>query len=123
MTEKKNPLLEQMKEWESNIETGLIDGEDIVNSMLEVTVDNINPILAGETSDLIGLSSTFDSLAKLALDDEEITKEDLATAMNMAINAYIGKRTDELGKQINKRDATLGLMETATILRSGKQLH
>lgn len=123
MTEKKNPLLEQMKEWESNIETGLIDGEDIVNSMLEVTVDNINPILAGETSDLIGLSSTFDSLAKLALDDEEITKEDLATAMSMAINAYIGKRTDELGKQINKRDATLGLMETATMLRSGKQLH
>lgn len=123
MTEKKNPLLEQMKEWESNIETGLIDGEDIVNSMLEVTVDNINPILAGETSDLIGLSSTFDSLAKLALDDEEITKEDLATAMNMAINAYIGKRTDELGKQINKRDATLGLMETVTMLRSGKQLH
>lgn len=123
MTEKKNPLLEQMKEWESNIETGLIDGEDIVNSMLEVIVDNINPILAGETSDLIGLSSTFDSLAKLALDDEEITKEDLATAMNMAINAYISKRTDELGKQINKRDATLGLMETATMLRSGKQLH
>lgn len=123
MTEKKNPLLEQMKEWESNIETGLIDGEDIVNSMLEVTVDNINPILAGETSDLIGLSSTFDSLAKLALDDEEITKEDLATAMNMAINAYISKRTDELGRQINKRDATLGLMETATMLRSGKQLH
>lgn len=123
MTEKKNPLLEQMKEWESNIESGLIDGEDIVNSMLEVTVDNINPILAGETSDLIGLSSTFDSLAKLALDDEEITKEDLATAMNMAINVYIGKRTDELGKQINKRDATLGLMETATMLRSGKQLH
>ncbi|BEU75804.1 hypothetical protein KSS14E_0450 [Escherichia coli phage KS_S14] len=123
MTEKKNPLLEQMKEWESNIETGLIDGEDIVNSMLEVTVDNINPILAKETSDLIGLSSTFDSLAKLALDDEEITKEDLASAMNMAINAYIGKRTDELGKQINKRDTTLGLMETATMLRSGKQLH
>lgn len=123
MTEKKNPLLEQMKEWESNIESGLIDGEDIINSMLEITVDNINPILAGETSDLIGLSSTFDSLAKLALDDEEITKEDLATAMNMAINAYIGKRTDELGKQINKRDATLGLMETATMLRSGKQLH
>ncbi|ECP6930443.1 hypothetical protein FUV06_17485 [Salmonella enterica] len=112
-----------MKEWESNIESGLIDGEDIVNSMLEVTVDNINLILAGETSDLIGLSSTFDSLAKLALDDEEITKEDLATAMNMAINAYIGKRTDELGKQINKRDTTLGLMETATMLRSGKQLH
>lgn len=123
MTEKKNPLLEQMKEWESNIESGLVDGEDIVNSMLEVTVDNINPILAKETSDLIGLSSTFDSLAKLALDDEEITKEDLATAMNMAINAYISKRTDELGKQINKRDATLGLMETATMLRSGKQLH
>lgn len=123
MTEKKNPLLEQMKEWESNIESGLVDGEDIVNSMLEVTVDNINPILAGETSDLIGLSSTFDSLAKLALDDEEITKEDLATAMNMAINAYISKRTDELGKQINKRDTTLGLMETATMLRSGKQLH
>lgn len=123
MTEKKNPLLEQMKEWESNIESGLIDGEDIVNSMLEVTVDNINTILAGETSDLIGLSSTFDSLAKLALDDEEITKEDLATAMNMAINAYISKRTDELGKQINKRDTTLGLMETATMLRSGKQLH
>ncbi|WAB24814.1 capsid and scaffold [Citrobacter phage vB_CfrD-Cit2] len=112
-----------MKEWESNIESGLIDGEDIVNSMLEVTVDNINPILAKETSDLIGLSSTFDSLAKLALDDEEITKEDLATAMNMAINAYIGKRTNELGKQINKRDTTLGLMETATMLRSGKQLH
>lgn len=123
MTEKKNPLLEQMKEWESNIESGLVDGEDIVNSMLEITIDNINPILAGETSDLIGLSSTFDSLAKLALDDEEITKEDLASAMNMAINAYIGKRTDELGKQINKRDATLGLMETATMLRSGKQLH
>ncbi|QBQ81300.1 putative capsid and scaffold protein [Escherichia phage JLBYU40] len=123
MTEKKNPLLEQMKEWESNIESGLVDGEDIVNSMLEVTVDNINPILAKETSDLIGLSSTFDSLAKLALDDEEITKEDLASAMNMAINAYIGKRTDELGKQINKRDTTLGLMETATMLRSGKQLH
>lgn len=123
MTEKKNPLLEQMKEWESNIESGLIDGEDIVNSMLEVTVDNIDPILASETSDLIGLSSTFDSLAKLALDDEEITKEDLATAMNMAINAYIGKRTDELDKQIKKRDATLGLMETATMLRSGKQLH
>ena len=123
MTEKKNPLLEQMKEWESNIESGLVDGEDIVNSMLEVTIDNINPILASETSDLIGLSSTFDSLAKLALDDEEITKEDLASAMNMAINAYIGKRTDELGKQINKRDATLGLMETATMLRSGKQLH
>ena len=123
MTEKKNPLLEQMKEWESNIESGLIDGEDIVNSMLEVTVDNINPILASETSDLIGLSSTFDSLAKLALDNEEITKEDLASAMNMAINAYISKRTDELGKQINKRDATLGLMETATMLRSGKQFH
>lgn len=123
MTEKKNPLLEQMKEWESNIESGLVDGEDIVNSMLEVTIDNINPILASETSDLIGLSSTFDSLAKLALDDEEITKEDLATAMNMAINAYISKRTDELGKQINKRDTTLGLMETATMLRSGKQLH
>lgn len=123
MTEKKNPLLEQMKEWESNIESGLVDGEDIVNSMLEVTVDNINPILAKETSDLIGLSSTFDSLAKLALDDEEITKEDLASAMNTAINAYIGKRTDELGKQINKRDTTLGLMETATMLRSGKQLH
>ena len=62
-------------------------------------------------------------MAKLALDDEEITKEDLASAMNMAINAYIGKRTDELGKQINKRDTTLGLMETATMLRSGKQLH
>lgn len=123
MTEKKNPLLEQMKEWESNIESGLIDGEDIVNSMLEVTVDNINPILASETSDLIGLSSTFDSLAKLALDNEEITKEDLASAMNMAINAYIGKRTDELDKQIKKRDITLNLMETATILRSGKQLH
>lgn len=123
MTEKKNPLLEQMKEWESNIESGLIDGEDIVNSMLEVAVDNINPILASETSDLIGLSSTFDSLAKLALDNEEITKEDLASAMNMAINAYIGKRTDELDKQIKKRDTTLNLMETATILRSGKQLH
>lgn len=123
MTEKKNPLLEQMKEWESNIESGLVDGEDIVNSMLEVTIDNVNPILAGEASDLIGLSGTFDSLAKLALDDEEITKEDLASAMNMAINAYIGKRTDELDKQIRKRDTTLNLMETATILRSGKQLH
>lgn len=123
MTEKKNPLLEQMKEWESNIESGLIDGEDIVKSMLEVAIDNVNPILASETSDLIGLSSTFDSLAKLALDDEEITKEDLASAMNMAINAYIGKRTDELDKQIKKRDTTLNLMETATILRSGKQLH
>lgn len=123
MTEKKNPLLEQMKEWESNIESGLVDGEDIVNSMLEVTVDNINPILASETSDLIGLSIAFDSLAKLALDDEEITKEDLASAMNMAINAYIGKRTDELDKQIKKRDTTLNLMETATMLRSGKQLH
>ncbi|WQZ52570.1 hypothetical protein [Salmonella phage SP33] len=123
MTEKKNPLLEQMKEWESNIESGLVDGEDIVNSMLEVTIDNIDPILAGEASDLIGLSSAFDSLAKLALDDEEITKEDLASAMNMAINAYIGKRTDELDKQIKKRDTTLNLMETATMLRSGKQLH
>lgn len=123
MTEKKNPLLEQMKEWESSIESGLVDGEDIVNSMLEVTIDNIDPILASETSDLIGLSIAFDSLAKLALDDEEITKEDLASAMNMAINAYIGKRTDELDKQIKKRDATLGLMETATMLRSGKQLH
>lgn len=123
MTEKKNPLLEQMKEWESNIESGLVDGEDIVNSMLEVTIDNIDPILASETSDLIGLSVAFDSLAKLALDDEEITKEDLASAMNMAINAYIGKRTDELDKQIKKRDTTLNLMETATILRSGKQLH
>ncbi|QQM13660.1 terminase [Salmonella phage vB_StyS-LmqsSP1] len=112
-----------MKEWESNIESGLVDGEDIVNSMLEVTIDNINPILASETSDLIGLSSTFDCLAKLALDDEDITKEDLASAMNMAINAYIGKRTDELDKQIKKRDTTLNLMETATILRSGKQLH
>ncbi|QJD49371.1 capsid and scaffold protein [Klebsiella phage KPP2018] len=123
MTEKKNPLLEQMKEWESNIESGLVDGEDIVNSMLEVTIDNIDPILASETSDLIGLSIAFDSLAKLALDDEEITKEDLASAMNMAINAYIGKRTDELDKQIKKRDTTLNLMETATMLRSGKQLH
>lgn len=123
MTEKKNPLLEQMKEWESNIESGLVDGEDIVNSMLEVTIDNIDPILASETSDLIGLSITFDSLGQLALDDEEITKEDLASAMNMAINAYIGKRTDELDKQIKKRDTTLNLMETATILRSGKQLH
>lgn len=123
MTEKKNPLLEQMKEWESNIESGLVDGEDIVNSMLEVTIDNIDPILASETSDLIGLSITFDSLGQLALDDEEITKEDLAKAMNMAINAYIGKRTDELDKQIKKRDITLNLMETATILRSGKQLH
>lgn len=123
MTEKKNPLLEQMKEWESNIESGLVDGEDIVNSMLEVTIDNIDPILASETSDLIGLSIAFDSLAKLALDNEEITKEDLASAMNMAINAYIGKRTDELDKQIKKRDTTLNLMETATMLRSGKQLH
>lgn len=123
MTEKKNPLLEQMKEWESNIESGLVDGEDIVNSMLEVTIDNIDPILASETSDLIGLSIAFDSLAKLALDDEEITKEDLASAMNRAINAYIGKRTDELDKQIKKRDTTLNLMETATMLRSGKQLH
>ncbi|ASD50213.1 hypothetical protein SSP1_041 [Shigella phage SSP1] len=112
-----------MKEWESNIESGLVDGEDIVNSMLEVTIDNIDPILASETSDLIGLSIAFDSLAKLALDDEEITKEDLASAMNMAINAYIGKRTDELDKQIKKRDTTLNLMETATMLRSGKQLH
>lgn len=123
MTEKKNPLLEQMKEWENNIESGLVDGEDIVNSMLELTIDNIDPILASETSDLIGLSIAFDSLAKLALDDEEITKEDLASAMNMAINAYIGKRTDELDKQIKKRDTTLNLMETATMLRSGKQLH
>lgn len=123
MTEKKNTLLEQMKEWESNLDSGIVDGRDIVNSILEVTVDNINPILAGETSDLIGLSSTFDSLAKLALDDEEITKEDLASAMNMAINAYIGKRTDELDKQIKKRDTTLDLMETATMLRSGKQFH
>lgn len=123
MTEKKNPLLEQMKEWESNIESGLVDGEDIVNSMLEVTIDNIDPILASETSDLIGLSIAFDSLGKLALDDEEITKEDLAKAMDMAIVAYINKRTDELDKQIKKRDTTLNLMETATILRSGKQLH
>lgn len=123
MTEKKNPLLEQMKEWESNIESGLVDGEDIVNSMLEVTIDNLNPILAGETSDLIGLSSTFDSLAKLALDDEEITKEDLASAMSMAINAYISKRSDELDKQIKKRNTTLDLMEMATMVRSGKQLH
>lgn len=123
MTEKKNPLLEQMKEWESNIESGLVDGEDIVNSMLEVTIDNIDPILAGETSDLIGLSIAFDSLGQLALDDEEITKEDLAKAMNMAIEAYISKRTDELGKQIKKRETTLDLMEMATMLRSGKQLH
>lgn len=123
MTEKKNPLLEQMKEWESNIESGLVDGEDIVNSMLGVTIDNIDPILAGETSDLIGLSIAFDSLGQLALDDEEITKEDLARAMNMAIEAYISKRTDELGKQIKKRETTLDLMEMATMLRSGKQLH
>lgn len=123
MTEKKNPLLEQMKEWESNIESGLIDGEDIVNSMLEITIDNIDPILASETSDLIGLSIAFDSLAKLALDDEEITKEDLASAMNMAVEAYISKRTDELGKQIKKRETTLDLMKLATMLRSGKQLH
>lgn len=123
MTEKKNPLLEQMKEWESNIESGLVDGEDIVNSMLEVTIDNIDPILASETSDLIGLSIAFDSLGQLALDDEEITKEDLARAMNMAIEAYISKRTDELGKQIKKRETTLDLMEMATMLRSGKQLH
>ncbi|WMU95378.1 hypothetical protein [Salmonella phage PH204] len=123
MTEKKNPLLEQMKEWESNIESGLVDGEDIVNSMLEVTIDNIDPILASETSDLIGLSIAFDSLGRLALDDEEITKEDLAKAMDMAIVAYISKRTDELGKQIKKRETTLDLMELATMLRSGKQLH
>lgn len=123
MTEKKNPLLEQMKEWESNIESGLVDGEDIVNSMLEVTIDNIDPILASETSDLIGLSIAFDSLGQLALDDEEITKEDLAMAMDMAIKAYISKRTDELGKQIKKRETTLDLMEMATMLRSGKQLH
>ncbi|QIN91981.1 hypothetical protein [Phage NBEco002] len=38
-------MLEQMKEWESNIESGLVDGEDIVNSMLEITIDNVNPIL------------------------------------------------------------------------------
>lgn len=123
MTEKKNPLLEQMKEWESNIESGLVDGEDIVNSMLEVTIDNIDPILASETSDLIGLSIAFDSLGQLALDDEEITKEDLAKAMSMAVEAYISKRTDELDKQIKKRDTTLDLMETATMLRSGKQFH
>ena len=123
MTEKKNPLLEQMKEWESNIESGLVDGADIVNSMLEVTIDNIDPILASETSDLIGLSIAFDSLGQLALDDEEITKEDLAKAMSMAVEAYINKRTDELDKQIKKRDTTLNLMETATMLRSGKQLH
>lgn len=123
MTEKKNPLLEQMKEWESNLESGLVDGEDIVNSMLEVTIDNIDPILASETSDLIGLSIAFDSLGQLALEDEEITKKDLAMAMDMAIKAYISKRTDELGKQIKKRETTLDLMEMATILRSGKQLH
>lgn len=123
MTEKKNPLLEQMKEWESNLESGLVDGEDIVNSILEVTIDNIDPILASETSDLIGLSIAFDSLGQLALEDEEITKKDLAMAMDMAIKAYISKRTDELGKQIKKRETTLDLMEMATMLRSGKQLH
>lgn len=123
MTQKKNPLLEQMKEWDDNIEAGVIDGMDIINSMLEVTVDNINPILDSEISDLMGLSIAFESLKNLALDDEEVTKEDLAMAMEMAVSAYIGKRSDEISKHVKKRETTLDLMEMATMLRSGKQLH
>lgn len=123
MTQKKNPLLEQMKEWDDNIEAGVIDGMDIINSMLEVTVDNINPILDSEISDLMGLSIAFESLKNLALDDKEVTKEDLAMAMEMAVSAYIGKRSDEISKHVKKRETTLDLMEMATMLRSGKQLH
>lgn len=127
MTQKKNPVLEQMKQLEKRIEEGTLEGRDIVNHAFDLTTDHADPIVAGETADLIGLLMAVGQLMDITQEEidnnEEVTVHDVLGALDLIVNAYAYKRRHSIDEYLVSREITESLLETADMALNGKQLH
>ncbi|EJT0117341.1 hypothetical protein NVX19_003617 [Salmonella enterica] len=127
MTEKKNPVLEQMKQLEKRIEEGKIDGQDIIQHAFDLTIDCADPLVAGETADVLGLLMAVGQLIEITQEEvdngEEVTVPDVLGALDLIVNAYAFKRRHAIDEYIRSKDITEGLLETADMALNGKKLH
>ncbi|QIO01470.1 capsid and scaffold protein [Salmonella phage bobsandoy] len=127
MTQKKNPVLEQMKQLEKRIEEGTLEGRDIVNHAFDLTTDHVDPIVAGETADLIGLLMAVGQLMDITQEEidngEEVTVQDVLGVVDLVVNAYAYKRRHAINEYSVSREITESLLETADMALNGKQLH
>ncbi|QFG07488.1 capsid and scaffold protein [Salmonella phage atrejo] len=127
MTQKKNPVLEQMKQLEKQIEEGSVDGQSIVNHAFDLTVGCANPLVAGETADILGLLMAVGQLIEITKEeldkDEEVTIHDVLGALDLIVNAYACKRRHSIDEYLVSREITESLLETADMALNGKKLH
>ncbi|CCI88446.1 hypothetical protein BN79_018 [Yersinia phage phiR2-01] len=124
MTQKKNPILEQIKNLEQQLEQGLLEGEDIVTHSFDVTIDCANPIVAGETVDLLGLLTAVSRLREITVEEDDGPSiEVVLDVIDVIINAYAAKRNRAIDSYITSRDTTEALIETAMLSREGTKLH
>lgn len=127
MTSKKNPVLEQMKLLENQIEKGEVDSQDIVQHVFDTTVECANPLVAGETSDILGLLMAVGQLIEITQEeldnDEEVTVHDVLGALDLIVNAYAFKRRHSIDEYLVSREITESLLETADMALNGKKLH
>lgn len=127
MTSKKNPVLEQMKLLEKQIEEGKVDSQDIVQHTFDTTVECANPLVAGETADILGLLMAVGQLIEITQEEldnnEEVTVHDVLGALDLIVNAYAFKRRHSIDEYLISREITESLLETADMALNGKKLH
>lgn len=127
MTQKKNPVLEQMKLLEKQIEEGKVDGQDIVQHTFDTTVECANPLVASETADILGLLLAVGQLMDITQEEvdngEEVTIPDVLGALDLIVNAYAFKRRHAINEYLRSREVTESLLETAGLALQGKKLH
>ncbi|WXX00967.1 hypothetical protein [Salmonella phage 1586] len=112
---------------EKRIEEGTLEGRDIVNHAFDLTTDHADPIVAGETADLIGLLMAVGQLMDITQEEidnnEEVTVHDVLGALDLIVNAYAYKRRHSIDEYLVSREITESLLETADMALNGKQLH
>ncbi|HFZ8394774.1 TPA: hypothetical protein ACIPBC_001724 [Salmonella enterica subsp. enterica serovar Saintpaul] len=127
MTQKKNPVLEQMKQLEKRIEEGILEGRDIVTHAFDLTTDHADPMVAAEAADVIGLLMAVGQLIEITQEEidngEEVTVQDVLGAVDLVVNAYAFKRRHAINEYSVSREVTESLIETATLALQGKKLH
>ncbi|EJB4242310.1 hypothetical protein MT068_001375 [Salmonella enterica] len=127
MTQKKNPVLEQMKLLEKQIEEGKVDSQDIVQHTFDTTVDCTDPLVAGETADVLGLLLAVGQLIEITQEEvdsgEEVTVPDVLGALDLIVNAYAFKRRHAINEYLRSKEITESLLETADMALNGKKLH
>ncbi|WCX68715.1 capsid and scaffold protein [Salmonella phage GSW6] len=116
-----------MKQLEKQIEEGKIDGQDIIQHAFDLTIDYADPLVAGETADVLGLLMAVGQLIEITQEEvdngEEVTVPDVLGALDLIVNAYAFKRRHAINEYIRSKDITEGLLETADMALNGKKLH